>query len=197
MLHSKMPSADPNTPGEREKELGRRLRQARVEAELDLNQAARASAVSAVSIQKYETAKRTPTVHRMAALAKLYGVSMDWLVGLSSARDPFPPGLVIEDCRVVESILGARNEAEILPLLNWRPSLYLALIEVPGKFRLLGAQDAMEMAVKVREHLRNVAPGLVQRYEKFLDRWGIMRTEIPRGEEKACDAEPEKATEAQ
>ena len=129
-------STDPGTPGEREKELGRRLRLARNESEMGLNQAASASGVSAVSIQKYETARRTPTVHRLVSLAKLYGVSMDWLVGLSSARDPFPPGLVIEDSRVVEGILGAKTEADLLPLLNWRPSIYLALIEVPGKFRL-------------------------------------------------------------
>ena len=164
---------------------------ARNESEMGLNQAASASGVSAVSIQKYETARRTPTVHRLVSLAKLYGVSMDWLVGLSSARDPFPPGLVIEDSRVVEGILGAKTEADLLPLLNWRPSIYLALIEVPGKFRLLGPTDAMEMAVKVREHLRSVGPGLVRKYEEILDRWALVRTDAARAEE------PEQEGEAQ
>ena len=38
----------------------------------------------------YETGKRTMPIEKIAKLAKLYDVSIDYLVGIETFRNPFP-----------------------------------------------------------------------------------------------------------
>ena len=152
-------------------ELGRRLRESRIRAGLDLKSAAEASGVSAVSIQKYETARRTPTAHRLAALADVYGASVDSLLGRPRGAKAVIPGKVLVDRQRIEKLLQARSCAEALPYLNWRPGIFLALVEIPEGFELIGAQEAMELAVQARQHLQKIAPRIVEAYEHNQGSW--------------------------
>lgn len=178
----------PSTPASSEVELGRRLREYRVRAGLDLKSAAQASGVSAVSIQKYETARRTPTAHRLAALAEVYATSIDTLMGRPRGPHAIYPGKVLVDRRRLEGLLRAKNCAEALPYLNWRPGMFLALVEVPEGFELVGAQEAMDLAVEARQHLQKIAPRIVEAYEENQVAWEA----FGRDQLRALGGDPEK-----
>ena len=138
---------------------------------MDLKGAAAASGVSAVSIQKYETAKRTPTAHRLASLADVYGVSLDSLLDRPQGPKAITAGKVLVDRPRLEGLLRAKTCAEALPYLNWRPGMFLALVEIPEGFELVGAQEAMDLAVEVRQHLQKIAPRIVEAYEHNQISW--------------------------
>lgn len=47
--------------------------------------------VSDVTYQSYEYGKSEPRVSTLIKLAKLYGTSIDYIVGLTDERRPYPP----------------------------------------------------------------------------------------------------------
>lgn len=59
---------------------GDKLRVARALANLSLRDVSEAVGVSYNAISKYETGKMTPKSSVLAAMAKLYGVDLDWLM---------------------------------------------------------------------------------------------------------------------
>lgn len=61
---------------------GERLRQARENAGLTMNQANAKVYISQSVISRYESGAVTPTIDRVFALAGLYGCSIDWLCGV-------------------------------------------------------------------------------------------------------------------
>ena len=64
-------------------ELARRLRMGRASANLTQAQAAEIAQISQSALSLYEKAKREPHAMALMRLAKAYGVSADWLLGLS------------------------------------------------------------------------------------------------------------------
>ena len=42
-------------------------------------------------LSKYENGERVPTVENLMALARLFRTSMDYLMGLTGQREPYPP----------------------------------------------------------------------------------------------------------
>ena len=61
--------------------LAKRLRVARLVAGLTQQKAADMAGVSRIVVTKTELRKTTPSVYTVAALAEVYGVSLDWLFG--------------------------------------------------------------------------------------------------------------------
>lgn len=59
-----------------------RLKYARKKAKYTMTRAAKKLGILQPTISRYETGKSIPAVDRVAAMAELYGVSMDWLCGL-------------------------------------------------------------------------------------------------------------------
>jgi len=155
--------------------LGRRLREARLRAGLDLRDAAARAGISAVSLQKYETARMTPTVHRLAALAGEYGCTTDELLDRAPPEGRIAAGRVLVDRAKVEAILAAERPEDLVPHLNWRPGMYLALVEVPEAYAILGAGEAIDLALELRDHVSRIAPGLVEAYEEHLRDWEDFR----------------------
>lgn len=63
-----------------------RLRQARKKAGMSTTQVAVALYTDQSVISRYETGCVMPKVDRVALMARLYGVSMDWLCGMEDHR---------------------------------------------------------------------------------------------------------------
>lgn len=59
---------------------GDKLRVARALRDLSLREVSEATGVSYNAISKYETGKMVPSSSVLVAVAKLYGVSLDWLM---------------------------------------------------------------------------------------------------------------------
>lgn len=47
--------------------------------------------ISDVTYQNYEYGKSEPRMNTLIKLAKLYGTSIDYIVGLTDMHDPYPP----------------------------------------------------------------------------------------------------------
>ena len=69
-------------------ELARRLRMARASNNLTQAQAASEASISQSALSLYEKARREPHATSIKRLAIVYGVSMDWLMGLSEVMAP-------------------------------------------------------------------------------------------------------------
>lgn len=63
-----------------------RLRQARKAAGLTLVDAAAILYTSESHIRRYENGESIPSVSRVADMAELYGVSIDWLCGMDGGK---------------------------------------------------------------------------------------------------------------
>lgn len=59
-----------------------RLKRARRKAKYTMSRAAKKIGVQQATISRYESGKTIPAVDRVAAMAELYGVSIDWLCGM-------------------------------------------------------------------------------------------------------------------
>ena len=59
-----------------------RLKELRIEKNLNQSELARKTGLSQSSIARWEADDRDPTIHGVIVLAKFFGVSIDFLVGL-------------------------------------------------------------------------------------------------------------------
>ena len=69
-------------------ELGRRLREARRASGLGQEKVAESIGSHPVTISKYERGVQDPSTDLLKAMAMLYGVSVDWLLGGKVLSDP-------------------------------------------------------------------------------------------------------------
>jgi transcriptional regulator with XRE-family HTH domain len=91
-------------PSERARELGNRLKAARRKAGLRQEQVAEAIDSHPVTISKYERGIQDPSTELLGAMARLYGVSVDWLLGVEEEQpeeEEAYPGMK-EDLRLLE-----------------------------------------------------------------------------------------------
>ena len=71
---------DATMPNDRQIELGRRLKEARNAAELSQEQVAEVIGSHVVTVSKYERGVQDPNTELLREMARLYGVSVDWLL---------------------------------------------------------------------------------------------------------------------
>ena len=88
--------------------LAEKLKQARLESDLTLEQVADALNTSYPTIWRYEAGQRNPSGPTLHALASLYGRAMDWFFGEedeeSLTSEPDPDSTYEEDMAFIESI---------------------------------------------------------------------------------------------
>lgn len=70
------------------KEFGNRLDSVMFRQDISNQELAHQMYVSSSTISGYRTGRRSPTVDDLASIAKILGVSADYLVGLSSVPNP-------------------------------------------------------------------------------------------------------------
>ena len=67
-----------------------RLRDIREDRDLSQSDIAKVLHMSQVQYSRYETGIRSIPIDKLAILAKFYGVSTDYLLGLTNERKPYP-----------------------------------------------------------------------------------------------------------
>ena len=67
-----------------------RLKEIREDRDLSQSDIAKVLHTSQVQYSRYETGLRSIPIDKLAILAKYYGVSIDYLLGLTNERKPYP-----------------------------------------------------------------------------------------------------------
>ncbi len=67
-----------------------RLREIREDRDLKQKDIAKILHTSQVQYSRYESGLRSIPIDKLAILAKFYGVSIDYLLGLTNERKPYP-----------------------------------------------------------------------------------------------------------
>ena len=116
--------------GERpSKEIGKRLRIARINIDLNQAQVEKATGVDRRYLSRYELGYYAPPLDVLVKLARLYEVSTDWVLGLKTTDAP------IEEPPTTRS----RNwEAGMTPALETGATLNITPKEVTMLFEMLG-----------------------------------------------------------
>lgn len=70
-----------------DKTFGERLLQLRTERQLSMEEVGKVIGVGKSAINKYEKHMTEPRMREANALAKFFGVSIDWLIGITDIRD--------------------------------------------------------------------------------------------------------------
>lgn len=69
-------------------DLGQRIRKLREEADLSQKELAQKLKLSNVTLSQYENGVRRPDIETLKIIANFFGVSSDYLIGMSGHRDP-------------------------------------------------------------------------------------------------------------
>ena len=72
------------------KSYNERMKDLREDKDLSQQQFAKLMGLSDVTIQSYEYGKSEPKVSTLIKMAQLYGTSIDYIVGLTDEKKPFP-----------------------------------------------------------------------------------------------------------
>lgn len=150
-----------------------RLRQARVAAGLSVPEAAAKARVSVDTLKNWEHRGKEPGSLMLARMADVYGVSVDWLVGLSSAKTA--PGCVILNRPMVDRILSTTDEQELLTLLSEEVLPIQLLCGVPDKATFVGWGQAGDALAKVKNHIETHAGEAGRFWEQVGERWLALR----------------------
>lgn len=164
------------------KQLGARLRFAREVLGFTRPDINERLGLSTVTLGNWEDGKNTANVMDLAALADLYGISMDWLLG----RRP-PAGKAIIDKEMYERIISLPVAAPESREAEQAANAIREVIDIPAPFKIAivipeGAEwmdedEALACAGRAVEHAKRVAP-------KVIDEWGVERYATSTDEEK-------------
>ncbi len=73
-----------------------RLKEIRKDKDYTQQDIANLLKIKQVQYSRYETGIRTIPIEKLAKLAKFYNVSIDYLIGLTDIRTPYPPSKIYE-----------------------------------------------------------------------------------------------------
>lgn len=90
-----------------------RFRECREASGLTQKYVALTLGVKGPSVSNWESGKTTPTTENVAALAKLYNVSVDYLLGRDEGQPQPAPSPADRQRRDVEAMLRAMSEADL------------------------------------------------------------------------------------
>ena len=136
------------------KTIGGRLRALRVELGLTQEEAARKAAISAKSVSRHELGKNEPGLLDVAALARAYVVSMDYLTGASPHRSGLPIGKTIADAEALRRIDAAESLGEIEDLLVGPQVAWSA--DVPDNPIVVHGRKVKEIEARVLKKVRQL-----------------------------------------
>ena len=148
--------------------LAERLRKARIEAGLKrFEDAARQAGISVNTLKSYEYGKFVPSALNLAALAKAYEVTTDWLLGMSADPRGLPAGKALVDMETAQAILTAKTREEVLTHLHLPPPITQCIQPIPNKGEILTLKEAMSLNQKLVARINRLAPDVAERWEAW------------------------------
>lgn len=108
--------------------IGKRLKELRLENKMSQHKLGELLGVSKVSISGYETGSRTPSVEVLCEIARLFGVSTDFLLGMEIP-------LIAEDTK---DYIGAisMDDIQLIYDLRMYPNMYNKLLEDSKRYSM-------------------------------------------------------------
>ena len=138
--------------------LGKRMRDARTRAGLSAEHVEKMTGVKTKTLLRWERGEVEPGALKLAALAKVYGVTCDWLLGLSSSPDNCENGQAVLDLDQVDEIERVKCEEEVERQLLWRPPPFLAVIALPVRRKLVSLQQAIDVGSSLLAKVKSTGP---------------------------------------
>lgn len=136
--------------------LAQRLRQARASAGISQKDACRLAGVSRGSLGNWESGSAEISATRLLALARLYGVSADYLLGMSDHPQGLRVGDLIVDEDGMAEILGTRDPQAFRDMIHDAdrlPRLWF-VVPIPGRSRLHTRKEWKQRQEDLVRHAR-------------------------------------------
>lgn len=161
-----------------QKQLGSRLRFARTRAGFaSQGAAAQAAGVPPSTLQSWESGLNVPSILNAKALADLYGVSCDWLVGTA---DSLEHGGVVADEIGLRRTIQAEEPSGLLDCVDVTRVPMRCIAAIPGNARGLSTSAAVDAWLQLDRKLRRLSPEFFARWEELGSWWeGEKRRIIP------------------
>lgn len=142
--------------------IARRLADLRREHRLSQEAVGQILGASQATVSRWEDpdSPNLPSAVECAELARYYGVTADWLLGLSERRSSLPAGEAVIDQKQLEAFAAARSRAELESLLECDLSFGTIWAEIPEGAELVSVQEAHRRVRRVDKIVRERHPGL-------------------------------------
>lgn len=140
--------------------IGDRLRDARKAAGLSQEELAHRLGTVQRSITRWESGHCDPGFAAVSEIARICGVSLDWIAGVIPTRPILLPGAVLLDRDVIDTIRDlAENGAkpEDIPEAMWRRPGIDYVFVMPKRLEVLPMAEAEKLDLDVRQWLRTIS----------------------------------------
>jgi transcriptional regulator with XRE-family HTH domain len=140
-------------------ELGDRLRQARQSAGLSQEETCRQLGCTTRSLTRWENGECDPGYTNVHSLAELHKVSLDWLAGRSTVRQPLQSGQVVIDegaMDVIKKLVESGKSLSDVPAhLVRHPGVDYAFV-VPENVMVMGIDAARAVDAQMQTWLKQL-----------------------------------------
>ena len=142
--------------------IARRLAELRRQRGLSQEAVGQLLDTSQATVSRWEDPESSnlPSALECAELARHYGVTADWLLGLSEHRSALPAGEAVIDQKQLEAFEAARTSAELEGLLECDLSFGTIWAEIPDGAEIVSVKEAHRRVLRVDKIVRDRHPEL-------------------------------------
>lgn len=152
-----MPDNDPQAAdASARKAIGARLREARAAAEMDQQEVADLLGVHTRTIREWENGKTSPPADKLRKVLIRFGVSAQYVLGLSPHRTGLPIGDWIVDKLGLERVEAARSSKEVSAL--WEEAGLLLGYKIPQEPRVVSGETFDEIKRRIADASTRLFP---------------------------------------
>lgn len=147
-------------------ECARRLQAIRTEKRMTQGDVADIVGVTQAAVSRWEDEENTtiPSAAEVAELAIHFGVSADWLCGLTPFREPLPPGQALVDLRMLEEFEQAKTAKDLEKLVDRDLSFGAVWTSIPEGAKVMEHDAVLQRVRAVDKHVRKLNPRLWERW---------------------------------
>ncbi|HLU38048.1 MAG TPA: helix-turn-helix transcriptional regulator [Planctomycetota bacterium] len=147
-------------------ECARRLQQIRLEKRMTQGEVAEVVGVTQAAVSRWEDPENTtiPSAAEIAELAEFFGVSADWLCGLSPYRSPLPVGQALVDLRLLEAFESAKTAKDLEKLVDHDLAFGAVWTSIPEGACVMDHDVVLRRVKAADKHVRRLNPRLWERW---------------------------------
>lgn len=156
----------PEVLQERVAECARRLQTIRQEKDMTQGEVADVVGVTQAAVSRWEDPENTtiPSAAEIAELCEFFGVSADWLCGLSQFRCGLPVGQSLVDLRLLEDFENAKTAKDLEKLVDRDLSFGAVWTSIPEGACVMDPDEVLRRIKAVDKHVRKLNPRLWERW---------------------------------